>query len=40
MPNMVIAEFTAAPGKTDELVSFLGAALPDTRKYDGCLLKI
>jgi quinol monooxygenase YgiN len=37
MPNMVIAEFTAAPGKTDELVGFLGAALPDTRKFDGCL---
>jgi len=37
MSNMVIAEFTAAPGKLDELIGFLGEALPDTRKYDGCI---
>lgn len=37
MQNLVIAEFTAAPGKLDELVGFLAAALPDTRNYDGCI---
>jgi len=37
MSNMVIAEFTAAPGKLEELVGFLREALPDTRKFDGCI---
>lgn len=37
MSSMVIAEFTAAPGKLDELVGFLRSALPDTRTFDGCI---
>jgi len=36
MDNMVIAEFSAAPGKLDAPVDFLREALPDTRKFDGC----
>ena len=37
MPDTVIAEFHAAPGKLDELIATLTAVLPETRAYDGCL---
>ena len=37
MPDTVIAEFHAAPGKLEELLATLKQVLPDTRAYDGCL---
>lgn len=37
MAEKVIAEFTAAPGRLDALVAFLGEALPDTRRFEGCI---
>jgi quinol monooxygenase YgiN len=37
MQNLVIVEFPAAPGKLDELLATMKAALVDTRAFDGCL---
>jgi len=37
MQNMIMAQFTAVPGKLDELLGFLAEALPDTRKFDGSI---
>ena len=36
MSVRVIAEFPAAPGKLEELITSLKAALPDTRAFEGC----
>lgn len=36
MSVRVVAEFPAAPGKLEELIAILKAALPDTRAFGGC----
>ena len=36
MSVRVVAEFPAAPGKLEELIGILKAALPDTRAFEGC----
>ncbi len=36
MSHTVLAEFTCLPGKADEFLEVLLAALPDTRAFEGC----